>query len=186
MAVAAASVLMVAGCSSSSGGKEGDKPGEKPRSAGERQAQEYRDAAKKDRAKMLEVAVAYQKADGLHDGEAACRLMTEAGRHGSDASLESCVKFYMPLKPDARESEEKSSYSVTGDPVEVPPIGDHQAGTGVMVTRQYLLEGRTKYYRTALRMVKVRGAWLVDQEEEIYDSEMKHSSPVFSALMRSH
>ncbi|MFD0383195.1 hypothetical protein ACFQ2B_15010 [Streptomyces stramineus] len=78
VAAAAASVLMVAGCSSSSDGKKGDKPGEKPGSAADRQAQEYRDAAKKDRAKMLEVAVTFQKADGLHDAETACRLMTDA------------------------------------------------------------------------------------------------------------
>ncbi|MEU1675079.1 hypothetical protein ABZ752_24105 [Streptomyces roseifaciens] len=185
-ATTAAAVLVIAGCSSSSEGKEGDKPGEKPGSAAERQAQEYREAAKKDRAKMLEVAVAYQKATSLHDGDVSCRMMTEQGRSLRGSSHEACVKFLKPLGGDVRKTVEAASFSVTGDPVDVPPSGDHQAGTGVMVTEESKPDGRTSYHRTALRMVKVKGTWLVDQDAEVYDSEMKHSSPVFSALMRSH
>ncbi|MEV4503657.1 hypothetical protein [Streptomyces klenkii] len=183
---AATAVLVVAGCSSSSKGKEGDKPGEKPGSAAERQAQEYREAAKKDRAKMLEVAVAYGKATALHDGEASCRLMTDEGRPGKDSSFESCVKFLKPLDADVRARAEAASFSVTGEPVAVPAAGDHPAGTGVMVTEESKPDGHTSYHRTALRMVKVKGTWLVDQDEDVYDSEMKNSSPAFSALMRSH
>ncbi|QLE72843.1 hypothetical protein FGW37_15730 [Streptomyces rectiverticillatus] len=185
-ATAAAAVLVVTGCSSSSKGKEGDKPGEKPGSAGERQAQEYREAAKKDRAKMLEVAVAYQKARSLHDGDVSCRMLTEQGRSLRGSSHEACVKFLKPLDGDVRKTVEAASFSVTGDPVDVPPIGDHPAGTGVMVTEESKPDGHTSYQRTALRMVKVKGTWLVDQDEDVQDSEMRHSSPVFSALMRSH
>ncbi|GGY05300.1 hypothetical protein [Streptomyces hiroshimensis] len=183
---AATAVLVVAGCSSSSKGKDGGKPGEKPVSAADRQAQEYREAAKKDRAQMLEVALAYQKATALHDGEASCRLMTEEGRPGKDSSFESCVKFLMPLDADVRKTVEAASFSVTGDPVDVPSTGDHPAGTGVMVTEESRPDGHTSYHRTALRMVKVKGTWLVDQDEDVYDSEMRHSSPVHSALTRSH
>ncbi|MFH8787229.1 hypothetical protein [Streptomyces roseoverticillatus] len=185
---AATAVLVVTGCSSSSGGgKDGDKPGaKKTESAADRQAREYREAAKKDRAKMLEVAVAYRKADRLHDGEAACRLMTEGGRHGKDASFEACVKFYMPLNDDARETAEKVSYSVTGNPVDVVSSGNHPAGTGVMVTAESKSDGNTNYRQTALRMVKVKGTWLVDQDEDISGADMNSSSPVHSALMRSH
>jgi len=186
VAAAAASVLMVAGCSSSSDGKKGDKPKEKQPSAADRQAQEYREAAKKDRAKMLEVALAYQKADALHDGETSCRMLTEQGRSLRGSSHEACVKFLKPLDGDVRKTVEEASFSVTGDPVDVPPIGDHPAGTGVMVTEQSRSDGHTSYQRTALRMVKDKGTWLVDQDEEIYDSEMKFSSPVLTALMRSH
>ncbi|MEU8550442.1 hypothetical protein AB0C81_26260 [Streptomyces roseoverticillatus] len=184
---AATAVLVVAGCSSSSGGgKDGDKPGaKKTESAADRQAREYREAAKKDRAKMLEVAVAYRKADAVHDGEAACRLLTdqERGRRGS--SPEECAKFYRPLHDDVRKAVEAASFSVTGDPVDAPSTGDHPAGTGVLVTRQSTSEGQTAYTRTALRMVKVKGQWLVDQNMEVLDSEMGKSSPVLSALTRS-
>ncbi|MFF7022552.1 hypothetical protein ACFY97_16260 [Streptomyces klenkii] len=185
---AATAVLVVAGCSSSSGGgKDGDKPGaKKTESAADRQAREYREAAKKDRAKMLEVAVAYGKAAALHDGEAFCRLMTDEGRPGKDSSFESCVKFRKPLDAEVRAGVEAASFSVTGNPVEVPAMGDHPAGTGVMVTEESKSDGSTSYHRTALRMVKVKGTWLVDQDEDVYDSEMKNSSPALSALMRSH
>ncbi|MFF7726026.1 hypothetical protein [Streptomyces sp. NPDC008001] len=188
VAAVTASVLLVAGCSSSSdGGKDGAKPGaKKTESAADRQAREYREAAAKDRAKMLEVAVAYQKATALHDGETSCRMMTEEGRGLHGSSHEACVKFLMPLDADVRKTVEEASFSVTGDPVDVPSIGDHPAGTGVMVTEQSKPDGHTSYHRTALRMVKVQGTWLVDQDEDVYDSEMKHSNPVFSALMRSH
>ncbi|CAM5485375.1 hypothetical protein [Streptomyces abikoensis] len=190
-AAAATAVLVVTGCSSSSGAKEGGKESGKPtakktESAAERQAREYREAAAKDRAKMLEVAVAYQKATALHDGDTSCRMMTEQGRSLRGSSHEACVKFLKPLDGEVRKTVEAASFSVTGDPVDVPPVGDHPAGTGVMVTEESKPDGRTTYQRTALRMVKVQGTWLVDQGEEVYDSEMKHSSPVYSALMRSH
>ncbi|MEV5374885.1 hypothetical protein [Streptomyces nondiastaticus] len=184
---AATAVLVVTGCSSSSGGgKDGDKPGaKKTESAADRQAREYREAAKKDRAKMLEVAVAYRKAIFLHDGETSCRLMTEKARSARGASFEECVKYLVPLDEEERKAAAGASFSVTGDPVDVPSTGDHQAGTGVMVTDESKSDASTSYHRAAVRMVKVKGAWLVDQDEDVSGSEMKNSSPVLSALMRS-
>ncbi|WKU45690.1 hypothetical protein Q3V23_17430 [Streptomyces sp. VNUA116] len=184
---AATAVLVVTGCSSSSGGgKDGDKPGaKKTESAADRQAREYREAAKKDRAKMLEVAVAYRKAVVLRDGETSCRLMTEQARRARGASFEECVKYLVPLDEEERKSAAGVSYSVTGDPVDVPSSGSYQAGTGVMVTEETKSDGSTSYHRAAVRMVKVKGTWLVDQSKDVYDADMKNSSPVLSALMRS-
>ncbi|MET9413363.1 hypothetical protein ABZY03_04085 [Streptomyces klenkii] len=184
---AATAVLVVAGCSSSSKDGDGDKPGKKQESAAERQAREYREAAEKDRQAMLDAAVRFRKAEIAHDGRAACALKTAEGRFGD--SLEKCVDFYKPSKNDKSADEElaRATVTVTGDPVDVPAIGNHLAGKGVMVTTQTTGDdGRVNAMRDALRMVKVSGQWMVDQDKEVLDSEMKNSSPVFSALMRSH
>ncbi|WP_424892930.1 hypothetical protein [Streptomyces sp. XH2] len=188
-AAAATAVLVVAGCSSSSGGgKDGDKPGaKKTESAADRQAREYREAAKKDRQAMLDAAVKFRKAEIAYDGQTACGMKTEEGRYGD--SPEKCLSFYQPRADDKTGDAALAvaTVTVTGDPVEVAPVGNHPAGTGVMVTAQTTGEGgRVTVTRDALRMVKLKGQWLVDQNKEVLDSEMKNSSPVTSALMRSH
>ncbi|MEV4921725.1 hypothetical protein [Streptomyces roseoverticillatus] len=189
VAAATASVLMVAGCSSSSGGgKDGGKPSaKKTESAAERQAREAREAAAKDRQAMLDAAVKFRKAEIAHDGRAACALKTAEGRYGD--SPEKCVDFYKPRANDKPADEElaRATVTVTGDPVEVPAIGNHPAGKGVMVTTQTTGDdGRVGVVRDALRMLKISGQWLVDQSKQVLDSEMTASSPVVSALMRSH
>ncbi|MGK5548217.1 hypothetical protein ACSNOH_26335 [Streptomyces sp. URMC 127] len=188
-AAAATAVLVVTGCSSSAGGgKGGDKPGaKKTESAAERQAREYREAAAKDRQAMFDAAVKFRKAVIAYDGKTACDLKTAEGRSGD--SLEKCADFYKPSKNDKSGDEALAgtTVTVTGEPVEVPPVGNHPTGTGVMVTSQTTGEGGSAdVMRDALRMVKVQGRWLVDQDKEVLDSEMKNSNPVVSALMRSH
>ncbi|ARZ69191.1 hypothetical protein SMD11_3558 [Streptomyces albireticuli] len=192
-AAALAAVLAVGGCSSGGG------PGEDPKVSAERAAKEKaerereekaerearaeRERIEKDRAAMTAVAVKFRTAVNAHDGRTACPLKTVEGRYGD--SLEKCHDFYKPPGGRKPDTEQRTKVTVTGGPVTVPPFENHPGGTGLMVTQETPGDGgRVHVKRDALRMVKVDGAWLVDQDKEVLDSEMSDPSPVRSALTR--
>ncbi|MET9419061.1 hypothetical protein ABZY03_33800, partial [Streptomyces klenkii] len=58
---------------------------------------------------------------------------------------------------------------VTG---EVPAIGDHPAGQGVILSFNYFHAKETELSRWALRLVQQDGAWLVEQVEDALRGEV--------------
>ncbi|CAM5455638.1 hypothetical protein SALBM311S_05339 [Streptomyces alboniger] len=69
-------------------------------------------------------------------------------------------------------------------PQSVPAIGDHPAGTGVRVEYTVTWPDSTTTSRKALRVVQQGDTWLVDQSEDIAESDEAHGNPVHDALMR--
>ncbi|MCQ8773762.1 hypothetical protein [Streptomyces telluris] len=182
VAVAAASVLAVAGCSSSGDGKKDGGTRGNPgvtKEEHERADAEARERAK-DEAAMKDAAVRYTKAYVAHDVRTMCSLMTPTKR-GGDGSLDGCVKHFEELGNGKPGSE--VTVSVEGSPVDVSPIGKHPQGTGLMVKQTTGAEASVR--RQAMRMVKADGAWLVDQKVTVRDEDMSAGNPVRNVLMRS-
>ncbi|MEU5424054.1 hypothetical protein AB0H73_00375 [Streptomyces olivoreticuli] len=182
VAAVAASVLMVAGCSSSSdskGGRTGGDPGvtEEERARADAEAR----ARAKDEAAMKDVAVRYVKSDIANDVRTMCALRTP--NEQGDGGLDGCVERFHYL--DGEKPEPMGTVTTEGAPLAVPPIKSHVEGTGLMVTEKTVDGARTFFRRWAVRMVKADGTWSVDQSTHIRDEEMSASSPVRSALMRS-
>ncbi|BFO23126.1 hypothetical protein SHKM778_95140 (plasmid) [Streptomyces sp. KM77-8] len=69
-------------------------------------------------------------------------------------------------------------------PQSVPAIGDHPAGTGVLVEYTVTWPDSTTASRKAVRVVQQGDTWLVDQSEDIAESDEAHGNPVRDALMR--
>ncbi|MFJ3673666.1 hypothetical protein ACIPSE_45215 [Streptomyces sp. NPDC090106] len=193
MSVLAASILAVAGCSSSS--SDSDK--------GNGSHKATTDA-------VLKTAGAYQSAANSLDWHTACDLSTPRLRHGSVAD---CVERNTPEDaPAANPTSPSPSYSPptyadgsTPDPiassspsgpdrattgtvsasgvVQVPAAGDHPAGYGVLITYTVQWPGKdATTTRRALRLVDEGGRWLVDQHEDVQAGDTGHGSPVRTAL----
>ncbi|MHA7957161.1 hypothetical protein ACX9I7_05310 [Streptomyces sp. L500] len=174
-AVAVASVLVMTGCSSSSdGGKDGGD-GKKPGAGASKEPEAFG----KDEAAMKAVAVKYRQAVHQRDWRQACELSTQQGRDGK--SVDDCAKANIAGDGDAS----PATVVVEGTPETVPAIDRYLAGTGLMVTTTFTNSEGRHAERVALRMVKEGAAWLVEQDADIYDSEMRHADPVRDALMRS-
>ncbi|MFD3821841.1 hypothetical protein [Streptomyces sp. NPDC058625] len=192
---AAATALLIAGCSSNDEGGKGTTGGDS-----------NADATKA----ALQVAQKYQSAVNDEDWPTACRLRTERYRHGS---VKECVANNQPKtespEPTPSESEfpplrradgsivpGKSTPSASGPdraetgevkasaPQDVPAIGDHPAGTGVRVEYTVTWPDSTTTSRKALRVVRQGDRWLVDQSEDIAESDEAHGDPVRDALTR--
>ncbi|WP_432158062.1 hypothetical protein [Streptomyces sp. bgisy153] len=159
----------------------------------------------------MQTARIYQSAVNSDDWAKACGLRTERYRHGS---VKECVADNAPKtqspEPTPTESDEfpplrradgsvvpgKSTPSATGpdraktgtvkasSPQSVPAIGDHPAGTGVLVEYSVTWPDSTTTSRKALRVVRQGDTWLVDQSEDIAASDDAHGNPVRDALMR--
>ncbi|MEU1818012.1 hypothetical protein ABZ543_22880 [Streptomyces roseifaciens] len=185
VAVAAASVLAVAGCSSSGDGKSkgGETRGNPGVTKEERQRAdaEARERAK-DEAAMKDAAVRYEKARVANDIRTMCSLMTP-NKRGGDGSLDGCAQRLARLADE--KPEPGVNVSIEGTPVDVSPTGGHPQGSGLMVKETTSKGAQTSVLREALRMVKTDGAWLVDQKVNVRDEDMSADSPVRHALMRS-
>ncbi|PSJ28778.1 hypothetical protein B7P34_10835 [Streptosporangium nondiastaticum] len=180
----AASVLAVAGCSSSGDGKAGSGESRGNPGAGKeerRRADAEAQARAKDEAAMKDAAGRYGKADVAHDVRTMCSLMTP-NKQGGDGGVDGCAERFAYLADE--KPEPGVTVSVEGLPVDVAPIGNHPKGTGLMITETTADGARTSVRRGALRMVKVDGAWLVDQKMNVRDEDMAAGSPVRNALMR--
>ncbi|MDT0451415.1 hypothetical protein [Streptomyces hesseae] len=178
-AVVVASALLVTGCSSSSdGGKDGGdgKDGKKPGSSG---ASKAPGAFGQDEAAMKAVAVKYRQSVHQRDWRQACELSTQQGRDGK--SVDDCAKANIAGDGDAS----PATVVFEGTPETVPATDRYLAGTGLMVTTTFTNSEGRHAERVALRMVKEGATWLVEQDADIYDSEMRHADPVRDALMRS-
>ncbi|MGI5353616.1 hypothetical protein ACQEU8_36390 [Streptomyces sp. CA-250714] len=188
--------LVIAGCSSGTGTTKGSQNG----GGGGADAT----------AAAVQVARTYQIAVNGDDWTKACGLRTERYRHGSvkECVVDNAPKTESP-EPTPTESEfpplrradgsvvpGKSTPSATGPdraktgtvkastPQSVPAIGDHPAGTGVLVEYSVTWPDSTTTSRKALRVVRQGGTWLVDQAEDIAESDEAHGNPVRDALMR--
>ncbi|WP_190129745.1 hypothetical protein [Streptomyces mashuensis] len=133
-------------------------------------------ARAKDEAAMKDVALRYVKADLAGDAETRCGLRTETKLTRSE-----CLETY---RDSRSKPEEGVTVTVEGGPVDVGPIRNHSAGTGLMLTQKTVVDGHAYYRREAIRMVKVEGKWLVDQVALADDEAMASAVPVRSALMR--
>ncbi|MBF6049029.1 hypothetical protein GO001_28170 [Streptomyces sp. NRRL B-1677] len=103
-------------------------------------------------------------------------------KRGGDGSVDECAERFAYLADE--KPEPGVTVSIEGLPVDVSPIGNHPKGNGLMVTETTADGARTSVRRGAVRMVKIDGAWLVDQKMNIRDEDMSAGSPVRSALMR--
>ncbi|MEH6375914.1 hypothetical protein V7793_16480 [Streptomyces sp. KLMMK] len=185
VAVAAASVLAVAGCSSSGDGKnKGGEPRGNPgvtKEERERADAEARERAK-DEAAMKDAALRFAKAYVAHDVPTSCALMTP-NKRGGDGSPDGCAQRLAHLADE--KPEPGVTVSVEGIPVDVSPTGKHPQGSGLMVKETTAEGAQTSVRREALRMVKTDDTWLVDQQVYVRDEDMSADSPVRHALMRS-
>jgi len=193
---AVAAAVLVAGCSSKDEGEKGKTSGGSTA-----------DATKA----VVLVAQKYQTAVNDQNWATACGLRTERYRHGS---VKECVANNQPEtkspEPTPTESDEfpplrradgsivpgKSTPSASGPdraktgkvkasaPEDVPAIGDHPAGMGVLVEYTVTWPDSTTTTRRALRVVQQGDAWLVDQAEDIAESDEAHGDPVRDALTR--
>ncbi|WP_405548095.1 hypothetical protein OG478_53095 (plasmid) [Streptomyces phaeochromogenes] len=195
-AAVAGIAVLVAGCASGAGTEKG--------ASGDGGASDTTAAA-------VQVARTYQSAVNGDDWTKACGLRTERYRHGS---VKECVADNAPKtpspEPSPTESDEfpplrradgsvvrpKPKPSASGPdraetgevkasaPQSVPAIGDHPAGTGVRVEYTVTWPNSTTTSRKALRVVQQGDTWLVDQSEDIAESDEAHGNPVHDALMR--
>ncbi|MFE0645025.1 hypothetical protein ACFW2Y_25945 [Streptomyces sp. NPDC058877] len=69
-------------------------------------------------------------------------------------------------------------------PKPVPAFADHPAGVGVLVQYTYTWPTETGVSTYVLRLVPNGDQWLVDQAEEVADSDEAHGDPVRDALLR--
>ncbi|MFD9084551.1 hypothetical protein [Streptomyces erythrochromogenes] len=188
---AAAAVLAVAGCSSDKGAD--DRP-----------------APKDPTAAAVEAARVYQEARNDDDWAKACAMQTDRYR---DGTVEACVAEHQKPSPTPTPSPSQSSpppleYAdgttvrikpkasasgperadmgpvTAGSAVPVPAIGDHPPGTGVQVEYAVTWPTSSSTSRDALRLVQQGDQWLVDQAEDILESDIAHGNPVHDALMR--
>ncbi|MEU9646220.1 hypothetical protein [Streptomyces sp. NPDC048188] len=194
IAAAVTVTVVAAGCSSNSEGEEG--------AAGD--SSDITAAA-------VQAAQSYQSAANGDDWAKACAMRTERYRHGS---VKECIADNAPKaespEPSPSESDEfpplrradgsivraKPKPSATGPdkaktgevkasaPQSVPAIGDHPAGTGVLVEYTVTWPNSTTTSRMAVRVVQQGDTWLVDQSEDIAASDEAHGNPVRDALMR--
>ncbi|MEU3752027.1 hypothetical protein AB0H17_04565 [Streptomyces olivoreticuli] len=170
VAVAVGSVLVVTGCSSSDSGKNDKKPGSG--------ASRTPDAFGQDEAAMKAVAVKFREATVRQDWRQMCALETRQNRGGK--SVDECAASNGESHPGSQ-----SSVTVEGSPVTIPASGDYTAGTGLMVATTTDGNDGRNVERVALRMVKEGDKWLVEQDADVYDTDMRHGTPVRDALMRS-
>ncbi|MEW2267667.1 hypothetical protein ACGF5T_34385 [Streptomyces sp. NPDC047853] len=198
VAATAALAIIVAGCSSNVGGDKGT---------------ETKDGGGTDTiASVLKFAKTYQEADNDQDWQRVCQMRTDRYR---DGTIQQCVAgFHVDAaEPTASVTEESDSpplvradgstvpprqtptdsgperaqlgpVKATGSKA-VPPFGDHPAGTGVMVEYTYTWPDDSGVQKYVLRLVQQNGKWLVDQREEVADSDEAHGDPIRDALMRS-
>ncbi len=156
-------------------------------------------------------AKSYQEAVNDQDWQRVCRMRTEQYRHGT---VKQCVADNdEPSEPTPSAAETSAPPPlVRADGSTVPPIqkptdsgpdraqlgpvkasgvkavpafGDHPAGTAVMVEWTYTWPKESGVDKDVLRLVRNDGKWLVDQMEEVADSDETHGDPVGDALMRS-
>ncbi|WP_432158341.1 hypothetical protein [Streptomyces sp. bgisy153] len=196
VAVAAAFTLVIVGCSSNADPKETRVNG----------------GGDTDRtASALNFAKSYQEAVNDNDWPHVCRMRTERYRHGT---VKQCVADHdEPSEPTPSEAETSAPPPlVRADGSTVPPVqkptqsgpdraqlgpveatrakavpafGDHPAGTGVMVEYTYTWPDESGVSKHVLRLVRQGDKWLVDQLEDVADSDEAHGDPVEDALMRS-
>ncbi|GHH56213.1 hypothetical protein [Streptomyces candidus] len=203
-AVLAAGVLALAGCSSGDDG--GVKGSASNTSAGGQLAPED-DALVKVATRYQEAAnrldwhtACSLSTSRMRDGtveECAARFTVDEPRRAAPSELSSpSPSISPPTYADGSTPEPVASRTPTGpdradtgpvsasDVVEVPAVEDHPAGYGVLVT--YTVQWPDKNAtttRSALRLVRHGGAWLVDQDEDVQEGDMVgHGSPVRAAL----
>ncbi|GGS25168.1 hypothetical protein GCM10010284_67590 [Streptomyces rubiginosohelvolus] len=162
-------------------------------------------------ASALKFAKSYQEAVNSLDWLQVCHMRTERYRHGT---VKECVaNNEEPVAPAPSESETsappplvradgstvgpKEKPTASGPdraqlgPIKasgakaVPAFGDHPAGVGVMVEWTYTWPNESGVSKDVLRLVRHGDKWLVDQTEEVADSDEAHGDPVGDALMRS-
>ncbi|MFD7614101.1 hypothetical protein [Streptomyces sp. NPDC059828] len=194
---AVAAAVLVAGCSSKDDGEKGSTGGGS--------------AADATKAAVL-AAQKYQNAVNDEDWATACGLRTERYRHGSvkecvannepkatspePTPTDSESEFPPLRRADGSVVPGKSTPSASGPdraetgevkasaPQDVPAAGDHPAGTGVRVEYTVTWPDSTTTSRKALRVVRQGDAWLIDQSEDIAESDETHGNPVRDALTR--
>ncbi|MBT2482925.1 hypothetical protein [Streptomyces sp. ISL-94] len=169
-AVVLTASLAMAGCSSSSGEGAGSLFGPKdPKAAAMEVAATYMDAAKRD------------------DWKTACPLESQGFLHGT---VEQCVATNTEDETSAPASSGGPDRAEVGpskasDVVEVPAVGKHPAGYGVLVTYTYTWPGKpTETSRVALRLVEEGGSWRVDQRKEVRPKDMARM-PDMPGLVRA-
>jgi hypothetical protein len=158
LGAAAAAVLLSAGCSS-------DRPDNEPDRAGGTGAV------------VMKAAVAYQDAVNARKWRRVCELRAPSLREGS---VEECTKREeaddapLPAAPSSAPGSERPPVGPVKAEVsgEVPAIGNHPAGQGVLLSYTYIHPHETEVARWALRLVQQDGAWLVEQVESAERGEV--------------
>ncbi|MEU8550962.1 hypothetical protein AB0C81_28960 [Streptomyces roseoverticillatus] len=132
-------------------------------------------------AAVTKVATAYQDAINARKWQRVCELRAPSLREGS---VEECTKkeeaydappptHSTPSPSGTPEPEDAPTgpvkVEVTG---EVPAIGDHPAGQGVILSFNYFHAKETELSRWALRLVQQGGQWLVEQVEDALRGEV--------------
>ncbi|MGK5543368.1 hypothetical protein ACSNOH_01285 [Streptomyces sp. URMC 127] len=161
-ALAAVTALLAVGCS-------GEHSDEKP------------DMADGPAAAVTKAALTYQNALNARQWRRVCELRAPSLREGS---VEECTKkeeaYDAPPPTHATPSPSgtpEPEHAPTG-PVkvevtgEVPAIGEHPAGQGVILSYNYLHPKETELSRWALRLVQQDGQWLVEQVEDALRGEV--------------
>ncbi|MCX4690945.1 hypothetical protein [Streptomyces sp. NBC_01408] len=169
-ALVLASSLAMTGCSSSSGEDGGSIFGPKdPKAAAMEVARTYMDAAKRE------------------DWKTACPLESQGFLHGT---VEQCVATNTEDETPAPKASSGPARADVGpskasDVVDIPAVGRHPAGYGVLVTYTYTWPGKpTETSRVALRLVEEGGSWRVDQRKDVRPKDMAHM-PDMPALVRA-
>ncbi|OEJ20881.1 hypothetical protein [Streptomyces subrutilus] len=194
-AAVAAALLVATGCSSNTGKKDAE--------AGKGSAELTPTA----------VAQSYQEAfNARSDWKRVCEMQTERYRGGtveecvaenaekaeSTAPSPSASESSRPPlrradgsivqpkpRPSASGPERAETGAVTASgSVAVPALGEHPAGTGVLVEYTVVWPTNTTTAKRALRLVQQGTQWLVDQAVEVAATDEAHGNPVHDALMR--
>ncbi|MGW2599514.1 hypothetical protein [Streptomyces klenkii] len=161
-ALAVVTALLAVGCS-------GEHSDEKP------------DVAEGPAAAVAKAALAYQDAVNARQWRRVCELRAPSLREGS---VEECTKSEEaddappPTHASASPSSSRGPERASTGPVkvelsaEVPAIGAHPAGQGVILSYTYTWPNETGIERWALRLVQQDGRWLVEQVEDAMRGEV--------------
>ncbi|MEV4506052.1 hypothetical protein [Streptomyces klenkii] len=132
-------------------------------------------------AAVTKAAVAYQDAVNARQWRRVCELRAPSLREGS---VEECAKreeaddapppTHSTASPSSAPGPERASTGPVKAELsaEVPAIGAHPAGQGVLLSYTYTWPNETGIERWALRLVQQDGAWLVEQVEDAMRGEV--------------
>ncbi|MFJ4778309.1 hypothetical protein [Streptomyces sp. NPDC088762] len=123
------------------------------------------------KAAAMEVARTYMDAAIREDWKKACPLESQGFLGGK--TVEQCVATNTENETSASASSSgpEAGRSKASDVVEVPAVGKHLAGYGVLVTFAWP-KNPHETQRVALRMVEEGGSWKVDQREKVRPKDM--------------
>ncbi|MGW2672366.1 hypothetical protein ACWC5F_30485 [Streptomyces sp. NPDC001272] len=193
--------LALAGCSADPAAQDPKKPEADPAAAAVAVAREYQEAAMRlDWHRACELSTAAKRRGTVEEcaGRNIGPSPSPSAEQSPSASATPSDEWSPLVRADGSTVQPKARKTTSpgpdraslgpltqeGQPVQVPAIGNHPAGWGVMFSYAVVWPTETSTARVSVRVVEEGGAWRVDQREDVKDSDISHGNPARDALTR--